>query len=212
MDINRFKKTPLMGILRGIDPSVIEPLIEVLVPSGLESLEITMNTPQAADIIKTAVKVSGNRMMIGAGTVTGMESMKKALDAGAGYIVMPTLVNEVTEYCRENKIPVFPGAFTPQEIFNAWKAGATMVKVFPARFCGPDYIKEVKGPFDDIEIMACGGINADNILEYFSKGASAVAFGGSVFNNQLLEEGKYSAIADEIRLYIQLFRKSAKSN
>jgi len=199
MELKRFKRLPIIGILRGIEEKVIEPLVEAVVSSGLQAIEITMNTPSAAKLIRQTVKLAAGRLTIGAGTVLTMDELRAALDSGATFIVLPVVVHEVVEYCAKNKIPVFPGAFTPQEIYNAWQAGATMVKVFPAKFFGPEYIKEIKGPFKDIELLACGGVTAQNIREFFTCGASAVAFGAGIFRDEWLQEGKFSLIEEKIR-------------
>ncbi|MBI4845740.1 MAG: bifunctional 4-hydroxy-2-oxoglutarate aldolase/2-dehydro-3-deoxy-phosphogluconate aldolase [Candidatus Omnitrophica bacterium] len=209
MDIQRFKKLPIMGIIRGIGASSIEPLTEAIIASGLETIEITMNTPEAVDLIKKAVSVSSGRLMIGAGTVLTMKDLRSALKAGAGFIVMPVLIPEVTAYCLKKRIPVFPGALTPQEIFNAWKAGATMVKVFPSGFLGPKYFKEIKGPFADIELMAVGGVRPDNVQEFFKYGASAVAVGASIFDLELIRQGKFERIKNELILLVNAVRISA---
>ncbi|MFA6216471.1 MAG: bifunctional 4-hydroxy-2-oxoglutarate aldolase/2-dehydro-3-deoxy-phosphogluconate aldolase [Candidatus Omnitrophota bacterium] len=202
MDVARFRKVPIMGIMRGVRLDEISPLVETVIDSGLETIEITMNTKDAVAVIKQAVEAAGKRLMIGAGTVLSMESLKSALDAGATFIVMPSLVADVTAYCKQHKIPVFPGALTPQEIFNAWQAGATMVKVFPAKFFGPDYFKEIKGPFNEIELLACSGINPDNMKEYFSSGASAVSFGASVFKREWLDKKDFASIGKSIKQYL----------
>jgi 2-dehydro-3-deoxyphosphogluconate aldolase/(4S)-4-hydroxy-2-oxoglutarate aldolase len=203
VDISRFKAKPILGILRGIPQERLEPLLETVISAGLETLEITMNTENAPQLIKRAVRFSGARLMLGAGTVIDKQGLKTALDAGAGFIVMPVLVEEVTEYCVKNKTPVFPGAFTPQEVFRAWQAGSTMVKVFPANFFGPAYFKELKAPFDKIELLACGGLSPENIRAYFLNGASAVAFGSSVFRREWLKSsGGLKKIHRLIRSYL----------
>jgi len=206
MDVERFKKLPIMGILRGIEADVVEPLVETVVAAGLQTLEVTMNTKGAVTLIASAVKASNNRLMIGAGTVLNMESLKAALEAGASFIVMPTVVDDVLTHCVNNSIPVFPGALTPQEIYRAHTKGATMVKVFPAKLFGPAYFKELKGPFNNIELLACGGVNPDNIDEYFASGASAVAFGGSVFKKDWLAAGEFGKIGDYIKEYVSKCR------
>ena len=198
MDVARFKKLPILGILRGVEPDAIEPLVESVVASGLEAIEIAMNSKDAALLIKKAVKAAKNRLTIGAGTVLGMNILADALDAGATFIVMPTLVHDVMEYCVRKSIPVFPGAFSPQEIYNAWNAGATMVKIFPAAMFGPAYIKEVKAPFDKIDLLACGGVTPENIKTYFLSGASAVAFGASVFRKEWLQKKDFASIESSI--------------
>lgn len=202
MDIERFRKKPLMGILRGPGCNTIEPLVECVIAAGLETLELAMNTPDAVEILRTMVRRSRGRLMIGAGTVLDMKTLDAALAAGATFIVSPVVVDEVVAYCSNNRIPVFPGALTPAEIYRAWHAGATMVKVFPAQVFGPKYFKEVKGPFGDIELLACGGVNETTIRDYFSCGASAAAFGGSIFKKEWIATGRYNLIESALRALV----------
>ena len=206
MDIKNFNKLPILGILRDVKPAFIEPLMDTIVSSGLKTIEITMNTPGAGRLIKKALKISKNRLIVGAGTVLTTDDLDVALDSGASFIVLPTLVPEVVEHCVKKKIPVFPGALTPQEILNAWRAGATMVKVFPAKFFGPSYLKEIKGPFKDMKLLACGGINEDNISSFFECGASAVAFGASIFKKEWMEKKKFFRIEESIKALIKALR------
>ena len=212
MKIEEFKKLPVMGILRGIEADIIEPLVETIVSSGLKTIEITMNTEGAPKLIQQMVKIADSRITIGAGTVLTMDDLKKALDSGATFVVLPTLVPDVVDYCVKKEIPVFPGALTPQEIYNAWNAGATMVKVFPAKMFGPAYIKEIKGPFGDIELLACGGVTPDNIQSFFSSGASGVAFGGSVFKKDWLKKKDFSCIEHVMKTLINKFNKPRRAN
>lgn len=207
MDISRFKRKPILGIIRGVGPDSIEPLMEAVISAGLETVEITMNTKDAAESIKKAVKASRKRLTVGAGTVIDEKSLYAALDAGASFIVMPVLVKDVVDHCVKNKIPVFPGAFTPQEIHDAWNSGATMVKIFPSGFLGPDYLKEIKGPFADVELLACGGVTPENISEYFANGASAVAFGSSVFKKEWLAKKDFRSIGCRIKEYLSAAKK-----
>ena len=202
MDVARFKKLPVLGIMRGVELDLIEPLMETVISSGLETIEITMNTKDAADSIKRARRVAGKRLTIGAGTVIDENALKSAMDAGASFIVMPVLIKDIVQHCVKNKIPVFPGALTPQEIYDAWTAGATMVKVFPSGFFGPEYFKEIKGPFNDIELLACGGVTPENIKSYFANGASAIAFGASVFKKEWLAGKHFQNIGRRIKEYL----------
>lgn len=164
-----------------------------------------MNTEDAPLLIRRAVKIANKRLMIGAGTVLGMKSLKSALEAGATFIVMPVLIKDVIRYCVKNKIPAFPGALTPQEIYNAWDAGASMVKVFPSGFFGPKYFNEIKAPFDNIELLACGGVTVQNIKDYFSNGASAAAFGASIFKKEWLAQKNFAGIGESIKQLIEAF-------
>ena len=202
LDVREFKKLPIMGILRGISEEMIEPLTQAIIASGLRTIEIAMNTPHAATLIKRVKELAGDQLVVGAGTVLSMESLESALKVRASFIVLPTLQEEVVGYCVKNRIPVFPGALSPQEIFKAWRAGATMVKVFPAKFFGPNYFREIKGPLDDVELLACGGVNKDTVKEYFAYGASAVAFGSSIVKAAWLKDKEFKKIEKGIEQLI----------
>jgi 2-dehydro-3-deoxyphosphogluconate aldolase / (4S)-4-hydroxy-2-oxoglutarate aldolase len=202
VNISDFRKKPVMGILRGAPLELIAPLVEAAICAGLSTLEITMNTPGAPELLRKAGKVAGKRLSLGAGTVLNLQELEAALDSGAGFIVMPVVVEEVVAYCVKNKIPVFPGALSPQEIYRAYAAGATMVKVFPAKCFGPEYFREIKGPFNKIELLACGGVSAENLKHYFACGASAVTFGASIFRQDWLAAKNFKAIESEIKKFI----------
>ena len=210
MDTASFEKLPLMGIVRGISGGGIAPLIDAVAEAGLRTIEITMNTPGAADIIKAARAAAAGRLAVGAGTVLGMEGLKEALDAGAEFIVMPAAPGNVIEHCVRNSVPVFPGALSPQEVRSAWEKGAAMVKVFPCGVFGPGYIKQLKGPFDDVKLMAVGGVRLENIAEYFSNGADAVAFGSSVFKKEWLEAGDLGSIGRLVGEYVRAVKEAKK--
>jgi 2-dehydro-3-deoxyphosphogluconate aldolase/(4S)-4-hydroxy-2-oxoglutarate aldolase len=207
VDIEKFKRLPIVGILRGIDIESIEPLVEASISAGLKTIEITMNTRGAATLIEKAVATAGKRLTIGAGTVLNVKSLEIAFAAGATFIVTPVLVEDVMKHCVKNKIPVFPGALSVQEIYNAWNAGATMVKVFPSGFFGPKYFKEIKGPFNDIELLACGGVTPENMKEYFSSGASAIAFGEGVFKKEWLAVKDFKSIGEAVKRYVTGFNR-----
>jgi 2-dehydro-3-deoxyphosphogluconate aldolase/(4S)-4-hydroxy-2-oxoglutarate aldolase len=202
MNPAEFKKLPIMGILRDISIDVLEPLTEIILASGLKTIEIAMNTKSAPQLIRKMSSSAKGKLTIGAGTVLTMDDLKIALDSGSSFIVLPVLEMGIVEYCVKHKISVFPGALTPYEIYNAWKSGATMVKVFPAKFFGPTYFKEIKGPFKEIELLACGGVTPENIQSFFASGASAVAFGESVFKKEWLFKKEFNRIEESIKALI----------
>ena len=210
MDVAKFKQLPILGILRGIGEEGLEPLLAAVESAGLKTIEITMNTPGAPGLIRKACAFSKKRLTIGAGTVLDMKSLKAALGAGATFIVMPVLVKDVMAYCVKNKIPAFPGALTPQEIYTAWRSGAAMVKVFPSNFFGPEYFKEIKAPLEGVELLACGGVTPQNMRSYFENGASAVSFGASVFKKEWLAQKEFEAIGAAIKKYVHEFIASSK--
>ncbi len=205
-DLSLFEQQPVIGIIRGVDEDSLQEVMQAAYAGGLRFLEITLNTPDALYLIKQSVKLFPD-FCIGAGTVLSTESTQQAIDAGAKFIVAPNLNEQVAEFCIKNELAYFPGALTPTEIEKAWSSGATMVKVFPASQMGPDYIKLLKGPFDQIKLMAVGGVTPNNIPDYFSAGASAVALGGSIFSTKRMANKEYSVIQKEIEEFMLAVNK-----
>ncbi len=208
MNIHHFERKPFIGILRGIDTDTLPALLDASSEGGLETLEITMNTDHAPELIRAAVAHVAGSLSIGAGTVLDRAALHRALDAGASFIVMPTLVRDVVEECVEREIPVFPGALTPQEISDAWNAGATMVKVFPASVFGPGYFKEIKGPFDRVKLLACGGVTPTSVPDYLANGADGFAFGGGVFKRDWIQTGDFLQIRDRIAALLSAYTQA----
>jgi len=206
-DSELFKHEPVLGIVRGLPENSLAGVFNSARDAGLKFLEITLNTDHAFRLIESAVKKYEGSLCIGAGTVRTREQAEQAVTSGARFLVSPALSEEVAAYCRDQALPYFPGALTPSEIERAWRAGATMVKVFPASQWGPQYFREIKGPFEDIPLMAVGGVTTDNIPAYFSSGASAVAVGGSVFSLSRMLTGEYSKIHDDLREILIAVRK-----
>jgi len=194
-----FLTTPLLGILRGVRPSEVAPLATLALRQGLPALEVTCNTPNAPELVEAFIDQSKGLMAIGAGTVLSMHDAEEMLIAGASFLVSPVLVPDVAQLCVSRGIPYFPGAFTPQEIWNAWQAGATQVKLFPAKQAGPDYIREIKAPLDRVQLLACGGVNPANVAEFMSAGASSIAFGGSIFRRDWIERRDYHLVEQALQ-------------
>jgi len=167
--------------------------------SGLGFLEVAMNTEGAADQIRFLRDRLDGNCQVGAGTVLSTAQAREAVAAGATFLVSPCLVPEVQEWAVENDIPTLPGALTPAEIWNAHLAGAAVVKVFPARSAGgPSYFRELRGPFREVPLLACGGVSAENAGDFMESGADVLAFGGSVFTAGRLAEKDASGIRDAI--------------
>lgn len=173
----RFRAMPLLAILRGQRPEVIEPVVEALVAGGFCALEITMNTPGAAAQICAAIAAAQGRLEVGAGTVTSLAELDDASTAGARFIVTPIVVPDVITVCAQRGLPVFPGAFTPTEVHRAHQLGATMVKLFPAHRLGPGYVRDLKAPLPHIRLLATGGITPESLPEYARAGADGFGLG-----------------------------------
>jgi len=190
-----FDQIPVVGILRNIPPLTVPVLARYYSEAGLTTLEVTMNSGEAATTITRLVQEFGGRLNIGAGTVCTPEDLETALAAGAQFIVTPILQEEVIRTCVQRQIPVFPGAYSPTEIYRAWHLGATMVKVFPATRLGAGYIREVLAPMDYLRLLPTGGITVDNFTDFLRAGAAGLGMGSQLFPRQLIEEGAWEALS-----------------
>ena len=189
-----FEQMPVVGILRSVTMEVIQNILPYYKKAGFTTLEITMNTENVSEIIRQLVAENPD-MNIGAGTVCTMDDLKKALEAGASFIVTPIMDTDVMHYCKENKIPIFPGAFTPLEIYTAAKLGATSVKIFPATQLGASYVKDVLAPLNTMKLLPTGGVSVDNITSFFEAGAVGVGMGGSLFDKKMIADKDFDALS-----------------
>ncbi len=187
----RFAAMPLIAILRGQRADIIDPVVRALAEGGFAALEITMNTPGATAQISAAVASAQDRLAIGAGTVTNLTELNEAQKAGASFIVTPVVVPEVITECVLRGLPVFPGAFTPTEVHQAHRLGATMVKLFPAHRLGPDYLRDLKAPFPSIHLLATGGITPETLPEYSRAGADGFGIGRPLLQPDRLDAGDW---------------------
>jgi len=194
---------PVIGIIRGAGTEAVEGAVAAAFRGGLRVMEITLNRPEACDQIALVKGQYGDDIDLGAGTVLDASDAHQAIAAGAEFIVTPSLLPEVIEFCISRSLPVFPGAMTPTEVLAAHQAGAEMVKVFPAGGLGPGYLKSLKGPFPDIRLMPTGGVSVDNVSDFFKAGASAVGVGGELFRKEWMANGDWASIEDAARAYVK---------
>ena len=204
-----FHKAPIVGIARGIDQDSMHQVATTFVSAGLTTLEITMNTKNA---LETIARLAGEfpSLNIGAGTVCNLEQLEEALDAGAQFIVTPILSEKVITKAVSLEIPIFPGAFSPTEVYNAWSWGASAVKIFPATQLGPQYIKDIKAPLNEVLVLPTGGVSLTTIKSFFQAGATGVGMGGSLLKKELIAKqdfeglkAHFTAVKNEIAEFIQ---------
>lgn len=188
----RFATMPLIAILRGQPEHIVEPVVQALSEGGFTALEITMNSPGAAAQIRAAVAHLQGRMDIGAGTVTTLAELDEAASAGASFIVTPVIVPDVIGECVRRGLPVFPGAFTPTEVHEAHRLGATMVKLFPAHRLGPGYVRDLKAPLSSVRLLATGGITPETLPEYVHAGAEGFGLGSPLLAPERLAAGDWA--------------------
>ncbi len=203
-----FLQVPVVGILRGLAADKLTPVVEAVRDGGMTNLEITMNTLGAGEQIRAARNIAGGSLNIGAGTVTNVDVLEAALAAGASFIVTPIVVIPVIQRCVKLGVPVFPGAFSPTEIVQAWDLGATMVKVFPAESLGPAFIKNMKGPFPQLRLMPTGGVDLTTLEAYRKAGADAFGVGSPLFRSERLAASDWAWLREQCAA----FAKAAAGN
>lgn len=208
--LNTMSANPLVVIVRLADLSAAVSLTQALLAGGVTVLEFTLTNPAALGAIsevKAALPAfAEGRAVIGAGTVLDPAAARASVEAGAQFIVSPHTNLETIATCRQLEVPCMPGALTPTEIVTAWNAGASAVKVFPARAFGPAYIKDLLAPLPQLKLMPTGGVDLDNIGQFFKNGAFAVGLGSNLVDGRLVSAGDWAALTARARRYVQAVR------
>lgn len=209
--LNCIAQTGIVSIIRGIDEAYIDNTVKALYNGGIRNVEITFDTPGAVRMIENVKNLFGEKMLVGAGTVLDAETARTAILSGADFILSPSLSAGVIEMCsRYGKLAV-PGVLTPTEVITAWELGAQLVKIFPAGAFGPTYIKDIKAPLKQIEIMAVGGINISNAAEFIKSGAMSVGVGSELVNRRIVYEGNYDLITKNSIQFVESIKVKQNS-
>ncbi len=208
MPMRYLDQLPIIGIIRGAETDSVQDAVRAALAGGMRTLEITLNHPKALDQIALINEKYSSEIELGVGTVLDVDSAEKAVAAGAQFIVTPALLPAVIQYCKDNRVPVFPGAMTPTEVLAAHRAGADMVKVFPASSLGPGYIKSLKGPFPDVKLMPTGGVTVESVQQYFQSGASALGIGSELFKKDWLLNGDWKSVENRAGEYVRALKEA----
>lgn len=193
---------PALAIVRAQSTQYLDAVVDVLVLSGLRSLELTLTTPGALNALSVLRNRLPAEVSIGMGSVLSVEDARASLDAGAAYIVTPNGGPEVIDFCLAARVPVMPGAFTATEIVTAWTLGASAVKLFPASLGGPNYLRNLRGPLPHIPIIPTGGVTVENAAVWLEVGAIAVGLGGPLLGDSL-EGGDLVALGERAHILMQ---------
>ena len=184
----------LVAILRGTTLTQALEATEVFVDAGIKAVEVTYNTEDAPKIINTLASKYEDRLVVGAGTVMTTADVTSAQKAGASFVLSPDCNPEVIKASKDMGLFSVPGAFTATEVALAHRAGADMVKLFPAGRLGPGYMKDILGPLNHIKFMAVGGIDLTNAGAFLTAGAYSVGIGSSLVNMNLIKSKKFSEL------------------
>jgi 2-dehydro-3-deoxyphosphogluconate aldolase/(4S)-4-hydroxy-2-oxoglutarate aldolase len=199
--LERIKSDKVIALIRAESPANLLDCARALSVGGISCIELTMTTPGAIDMCRR-VSEELPHLLIGLGTVLDAPTAAQGIAAGARFIVTPAVRPEVIRVCRESGTPVLGGALTPTEIQSTWELGADVVKIFPAEFFGPAYIKSIRGPFPEIRLMPTGGVTPGTIGDFLRNGAFATAAGSALVSQAAMKAGDWAAITARAREFV----------
>jgi 2-dehydro-3-deoxyphosphogluconate aldolase / (4S)-4-hydroxy-2-oxoglutarate aldolase len=199
--LNRIKSEKVIALIRADSPDSLVDCARALSAGGLGVIELTMTTPGALDLVAEVSRTLPG-IMLGLGTVLDAETARAGVAAGAKFIVTPALRPEVIKACREMGAPILSGALTPTEIAAAADLGADVIKIFPAEFFGPAYIKSLRAVFPRIELLPTGGVTVKTIADFLRAGAFATAAGSALLDPAALKARDWAAITTRAREFV----------
>lgn len=195
--LQAIKAAGIVAVIRADSTNKALDFVDACLSGGINIIEITFTIPFAIDVLKTAKTEFNEKIILGAGTVLDSISARLAIINGAKFIVSPSFDKDVAKLCNLYQIPYIPGCMTPTEITQALKYGADLIKIFPSASFGPQYCKDIKGPFPNVNLMPTGGINIENVGEWIRNGAFAVAVGSTLL------KGSKEEITTKARLFLK---------
>jgi 2-dehydro-3-deoxyphosphogluconate aldolase/(4S)-4-hydroxy-2-oxoglutarate aldolase len=207
--LSAMKEIGIVPVVRTPSAETALKAIEAIYNGGIRAAEVTMTVPGAVKALEKLADQFGDKIVLGAGTVLDPETCRICMLAGAQFFVTPALNLATIEMAHKYSKPICPGALTPTEVLTAWQAGADIVKIFPCdNVGGPKYIKALKGPFPQIDMIPTGGVNLQTAGDFLKAGACAVAVGGELVSAKLIKEGNYAAIEAIAREYLAVVAKA----
>ena len=209
--LKQIKDTGIIPVVRATTADEAMRAVDAIREGGIAVLEITMTVPGAVGVIEQVAARFGDDALVGAGTVLDAEKAKDCVSAGAKFIVSPALNMETIAYCREQDVAIMPGALTPTEVVQAWNAGADFVKVFPAGAVGgASYIKALKAPLPQIELVPTGGVSLKTAADFVKAGAAALGVGADLVDIKAIREGQSGIITERAKQFVQIVQEARK--
>jgi 2-dehydro-3-deoxyphosphogluconate aldolase/(4S)-4-hydroxy-2-oxoglutarate aldolase len=199
--LEKIKAMGLLAVIRGPSEDLTVQMVEALVAGGVCGIEITYSTPNAERVVQRLAQNYGESILLGMGTLTEPRQVEGAQAAGARFIVSPICDTLLVKAMVESGLVSMAGALTPTEVFQAYRMGSDVVKIFPGSLTGPSYIKALRGPFPHIQFMPTGGVSAGNLKEWFAAGVIAVGAGSELCPPDLANEGRFAEITQRARQF-----------
>jgi 2-dehydro-3-deoxyphosphogluconate aldolase / (4S)-4-hydroxy-2-oxoglutarate aldolase len=205
--IQKILDVGLVPVVRATSADEAIAVVEAIKAGGVSVIEITMTVPGAVKVIEKVVERYGKEVLVGAGTVLDPESARTCILAGAEFIVTPSLRASTIEMCKRYSKVIIPGALTPTEVLTAWEAGSDFVKVFPCdNVGGAKYIKALKGPFPQIDLIPTGGVNLNTAAEFITAGSAALAVGSELVDKAAVAAKDFARITENARKFLDAVR------
>jgi len=209
--LERIRSTGLIPVIRARSADEASQAVDAIQAGGVGVLEITMTVPGAVELIREVARRATDAL-VGAGTVLDPETATSCIEAGARFVVSPALNLDTIATCREAGIAVIPGALSPTEIVTAWNAGADLVKVFPAGAVGgPSYIKALKAPLPQIDLVPTGGVNLETAGDFIRAGAAALGVGGDLVDLAALRRGEAAVVTERAQRFVEAVREARQA-
>ena len=206
--IETIEKEKIITIVRGVKRDKLIPLAQAMYDGGIRLIECTYDSSgkvtddKTAENIKMLAEYFEGRMFVGAGTVLTENQVALTKKAGGKFIISPDTNPLVIKKTKEEGLVSIPGALTPSEICIAKKEGADFVKIFPVTALGPGYIRDILAPLSDCKLLAVGGINEKNMIDYFTAGVSGIGIGSNIVDKKAIEKNDFEAITKHAKLYV----------
>ena len=193
------KENPILAILRNVPKDIVTQYAKAIFDGGVKFFEVALNSEDALEEIKMLRAFLGDDAYIGAGTAINIERAKSAVDAGAQFLLAPSTDSDVLSWCKDENISILPGALTPTDVSTCVRYSFNIIKLFPAGDMPKGYIKSLKGPFDDTEYVAIGGVNSENIGDFLSQGYIGVGLGSNIIPKEIVLNRDWKAATEYVR-------------
>lgn len=206
------ERAGLIPVLRASSAETAHALVDAMMAGGVTVAEVTMTVPNAVALLRDLKKRYGSSLLLGSGTVTDAEQVEATIDAGAEFVVSPSLHFDVIARTKElGKISI-PGALTPTEVITAWRTGADYVKIFPcSAMGGASYLKSLLAPFPHLKLIPTGGVTLETAADFLKAGARALGVGADLVNSKAIAEGTPELITNAARSYLEIIRAARNS-
>lgn len=200
MDMRKVvNENPILAIMRNVPLGITLDYAKAIIDGGINFFEVALNSPDAYEQISILKNAYGDIAYIGAGTAITVERAKNAVSAGAQFLLSPSTDIEVLKFCCDNRIPMLPGALTPSDVTTCLSYGFDVIKLFPAGSMPKGYIKALKGPLDNTDYVAIGGVNESNIADFFKQGYIGVGLGSSILPKEAVANKDWKAASDYVK-------------